>query len=230
MEYGSQEDWEKHFQYLLPFFKDNRYEKKDNKPLFMIFESDFKERNQLFKYFDKRCKDEGFDGLCLIETWEPDIKLSSWKSFERCPVTQYLYLRDPGFARYLYNRRTRYSIQRIIRGIWRRLAAKNVVKQPLIFNGDDFLNLEINELKNDKELLDKGVIHGAFFAWDNTPRHKRRGYIINSVSKKKFLEYMALLKNEEYVFFNAWNEWAEGMIMEPTEQNNYKYLEWIKCI
>ena len=39
---------------------------------------------------------------------------------------------------------------------------------------------------------------------------------------------MKLIKNQEYLFINAWNEWAEGMIMEPTEENKYKYLEWIK--
>ena len=31
--YGTQEDWDDHFQYLLPFFRDDRYEKIDNKPV-----------------------------------------------------------------------------------------------------------------------------------------------------------------------------------------------------
>ena len=43
--YGNKEDWEKHFQYLLPFFIDARYEKKDGKPLFMVFENEKKAKS-----------------------------------------------------------------------------------------------------------------------------------------------------------------------------------------
>ena len=39
--YGDEEEWEKHFQYLLPFFKDKRYQKYNNKPIFMVFICNF---------------------------------------------------------------------------------------------------------------------------------------------------------------------------------------------
>ena len=61
-----------------------------------------------------------------------------------------------------------------------------------------------------------------FFEWDNTPRHGYRGYIITSPKKKMFNKYMNLLKNDDFIFINAWNEWCEGMILEPTKQNRYK--------
>lgn len=35
--YGSREDWEQHFYYLLNFFKDERYIKEDGKPVFVIY-------------------------------------------------------------------------------------------------------------------------------------------------------------------------------------------------
>ena len=43
-----------------------------------------------------------------------------------------------------------------------------------------------------------------------------------------FMEYMDSIKDTDLLIINAWNEWCEGMILEPTEENKYKYLEWIK--
>ena len=94
-----------------------------------------------------------------------------------------------------------------------------------IYNGDKFIKTSIK-----KYFYDPKVIHGLFFEWDNTPRHGRRGYVINPISKECFDRYIDTLKNEEYLFINAWNEWAEGMILEGTKENNYKYLEWISEI
>ena len=92
-----------------------------------------------------------------------------------------------------------------------------------IYNGNKILNASINKM-----IKHKNVIHGLFFEWDNTPRHKNRGYIITPINKHNFEKYMNCIKDEEFLFINAWNEWAEGMILEGTKENGYKYLEWIK--
>ena len=39
-EYGQEEEWKEHFMYLLPFFKDERYIKKDGKPFFIFYRPD----------------------------------------------------------------------------------------------------------------------------------------------------------------------------------------------
>ena len=36
--YGDETSWREHFDYLLPFFQDERYIKIDNKPIFIIFD------------------------------------------------------------------------------------------------------------------------------------------------------------------------------------------------
>ena len=65
-DYGGKEDWEKHFQYLLPFFRDERYITVDGKPLFVIYKPDqIIDLYQMTIYWRKRAVEEGFPGLCL---------------------------------------------------------------------------------------------------------------------------------------------------------------------
>lgn len=79
------------------------------------------------------------------------------------------------------------------------------------------------------------MIPCAFTDWDNTPRHKERGYVYEGVTPEKFKKYFSqLVKNtKEYydtdmIFVFAWNEWAEGGYLEPDEKNGYAFLEAIR--
>lgn len=218
-EYGNEGDWERHFEYLLPFFKDARYEKFNNKPLFLIFDSSFKEKDRLLAFFDKRCKESGFDGICAIDT-RATLNDDSIERLCKNSTAQFIHLREPSSVQDYFLRT--HSFARLIhkvKNIPRKIGMKTVVK----YNGNQFFNLMCKRFKHRKK-----IIHGLFFEWDNTPRHTYNGYVIKPVDKEHFLKYATLLEKDEYVFLNAWNEWAEGMMVEPTKENGYEYLEWIK--
>ena len=218
--YGNEKAWENHFQYLLPFFKDKRYEKKNNKPLFMFFRPDFKEKNAIINYFDKRCIDEGFSGIYPIES----CYAISGKEYERFKSElnskSIVHYRQPWLGENLTWRDEQNTLvsrirQRITRYglcgfIWP-IGCSKCLKASMRYI-PDFDN----------------SIPGIFFEWDNTPRHGKRGYIIAPLRHNVFIKYMNYYKNSEYIFVNAWNEWCEGMVLEPTEKDGYKYLEWIK--
>jgi glycosyltransferase involved in cell wall biosynthesis len=69
-------------------------------------------------------------------------------------------------------------------------------------------------------------------SWDNTPRRLNDGqvYIGNpDVYKEWLIDIMEYTKSnfgidKQFVFINAWNEWAEGAHLEPDKKYGYAYL------
>lgn len=62
--YGKIDDWVKHFNYLLPFFKDNRYIKNDNKPFFVIYRPEIIGcLKEMVECWDRLAKKNGFKGI-----------------------------------------------------------------------------------------------------------------------------------------------------------------------
>ena len=228
--YGDESVWEEHFNYLLPFFKDERYEKKDNKPLFMIFNAKFQEKRELFNFFEKKCKENGFDGIYLIETYMEDCSNKAIQKYVDNTVsqTEMLYIREPSVALNLFYGK-RYTWQWLIRRIKQVIREKKAIrKTSLVMRYDGTKLFQLMSEKEKFSIQGKKIAHGLFFGWDNTPRHGSRGYIITCPEEQYVQEYYNIIKNDEYVFINAWNEWAEGMMLEPTEKDGYRNLELIK--
>ena len=76
--------------------------------------------------------------------------------------------------------------------------------------------------------------------WDNTPRKAwSKGWVLQ-MSDKEFTSWLTDIihwtkenhkSNEQYIYINAWNEWGEGAILEPTLRYGYKNLDIVKrCV
>ena len=77
----------------------------------------------------------------------------------------------------------------------------------------------------------QNIIPGAFVDWDNTARRGKEGTVYHGASPDKFEQYLTKqirrAKQEfqsEYLFINAWNEWAEGAYLEPDKRFEDRYL------
>lgn len=221
--YGTEKDWREHFEYLLPFFLDERYVKIDNKPMFIIYDGSFKEKEPMFKCFDAWCKEAGFDGLHLIEECF-NVENSALTQFEMnlSSVTKQVYYTEPLIGKSLYLRKSKLNLFK--EKVVNKLNQKGVIHYTKVYSGNDLLEMSMKKCSCDKDK----VIPGLFFEWDNTPRHGNRGFVISGISKDMFKRYMNFYKDSSCIIINAWNEWCEGMMLEPTEENGYKYLEWIK--
>ncbi len=79
------------------------------------------------------------------------------------------------------------------------------------------------------------IFNCVYMMWDNSPRRKEDGAIILLDSKVEYFEEFLIestkdtIENfapeERFLFINAWNEWGEGVHLEPCKKFGYTYLE-----
>lgn len=71
-------------------------------------------------------------------------------------------------------------------------------------------------------------------SWDNTARRKKSSNMFFDASPSEYEKWMIGLidytkrfneKDNQIVFVNAWNEWAEGTHLEPDTKYGHGYLE-----
>lgn len=225
--YGNKDDWNKHFEYCLPFFQDSRYEKIDNKPVLMLFNSSFPEKKNIISFFNSKCIENGFSGIYVIETYQPktldyEKEILTFKENLSLPSAR-IFFREPTNCNLIYLYKIKHTYKYIYLLFLNLLSWLGCNKNIPIYDGDILYDIMINYKSFSPE-----YIRGMFFSWDNTPRHKYNGYVITKPSKEKVFQYLDYIKKNDYIFINAWNEWAEGMILEPTASEGYENLEWIK--
>lgn len=79
---------------------------------------------------------------------------------------------------------------------------------------------------------------GFFVGWDNTARKSSGAIVIHRGEPKNVARHFARVvesiatkdPEERIVFVNAWNEWAEGMFMEPDRRYGLGTLETFKRV
>lgn len=80
------------------------------------------------------------------------------------------------------------------------------------------------------------IFPGITPSWDNSARRAKDAYIFINSSPEKYGEWLNhIVKNfkpfsaqENFLFINAWNEWAEGNHLEPCRKWGRGYLEQTK--
>lgn len=224
-EYGGVDDWEAHFQYLLSFFHDDKYIKKNGAPMMVLYRTkNIPDCDNMISYWDKRCKDEGFKGIFVVEElncFQNNVMCERSKAFlEFEPL--YTMTFGSSLLDNIY-----FSIMSKIFN-WKNNSSNQIYSY-------DRLWKNILRRKHKKERK-KICFLGAFVDWDNTARKGKFGRIVLGVTPQKFEKYMsrqykkAFNLQSEYIFINAWNEWGEGTYLEPDKKVEYGYLEIVKKI
>lgn len=214
----NKEGWEVHFQYLLPFFKDKRYIKVNNKPLFLLYKPHLiKNGDALRECWNLLAKENGFSGIY----WGMQHDSAFQHIDEMAPFDIAVEFEPYYTVNQMPNHGKQSFLQR---------AVKKIRRMPTIYNYDEIWKLIINRQPNQQ-----CAAPGAFTSWDNTPRRGRKALIFWKAAPEKFEKYLTEKiiavqnsYNSEFIFINAWNEWAEGAHLEASESDGYGYLEALK--
>ena len=227
-EYGGEEEWREHFLYNLRFFKDDRYIKVDNKPVFMIYRTfDIKCFPEMKEKWEEWAREEGFDGVFWVGG-----KTAGEEENRKELFNGYYYF-EPGYTlkhglsvseTLLYNAGTlmRTAGNRFLKltGSDKRILERRI---PVKWIYDSILSRDYR----------RNEYPGIITEWDNTPRRKHKGLIYTGTSPDKFRETLEKLEEklpdkDGFVFLNAWNEWGEGAMIEPTAEKGDGYLRALR--
>ena len=240
----SVEDYIKHFDYVLPAFKDKRYICVDGKPLFLIFRPlDVPSVKEFIDLWQQKAKDNGLKGIHFVGI-SPSIDVDNQKTIDvlrRKVKSQgdvlYPKLFDSGFD--AVNSRGVFRAELLARSLF------NIVKRyvlRVLFNHFVLAKMpqrEINKFLYDEYDKLENVYPTLLPNWDRSARSgkKARIYVDSTpkVFKEQLITALDLLKDKNFehkiLFLQSWNEWAEGNYVEPDLKYGRGFLDVIKdCI
>jgi hypothetical protein len=231
------EDDIRHIEHLIPVFKDHRYIRVDDKPVFIVYRPwlmpDIYETVATWR---RVAKEHGLDlYLChmvfgygndwdkLLPCFDAAIdfepfgirhgKSTLFKDIKSMNVDFRMLSLVERFRKLFFNQYPeRYKL--------------NIKSYESIFS--DYLPLNKIPFK---------MFPGLCPGWDNTPRRGNSpSLILHGANPDKFEDWLAKIiedftpysKDENFIFINAWNEWAEGNHLEPCSKYGLDYLKAIK--
>lgn len=207
--YGGYDEWKAHFEYLKPFFLDERYIKLNEMPVFLFYMPDeIFQLAEMIECWNDLCKECGIKKIYAI-----GINIA-----QKADGLDAILLQGPkGFA------------EPRIAG---KIAEINWDKGVKTYDYDELWKnaAEVERVEGVKTYI------GGVVDYDDTPRRGKLGTCITGVSPEKFEKslFAIAVKNirlgNEFLFINAWNEWGEGNYLEPDKKYGYQYLEAVKNV
>ena len=208
------DDDEKFAKDILPFFKDERYIRINNKPLFVVYRPKLFSQERFCKFIDNiksECKKNGIDDLFILISNSFDFEENP-KEWNADAIVEF----PPNF-----------------------IHAKTIYKQ--LINNSKVTIYDFADFAKQKQYMRKikyKTFKCVFPGWDNTARKAYSGAScflgctpdVYQTWLEDCINYTKLnhKPDERFVFINAWNEWAEGAHLEPDRYYGYSYLNATK--
>ena len=237
MEY-SREDYVRHFNYLLPAFRNPRYIKVDGKPLFAVWAPrNIPDGKEFIDLWQKMAQENGLKGIHFVGQTDNTGKALSGKKANYYSADMakdyYKSVLDLGFDAVMsqgYRRAVALAQGR----------AKMTLKL-LSFNSfmPTYSKIDYGRLMENYYVEEdrwENVYPTLLPQWDRTPRAGSKTEIVTGTSPEKFQHYteqaIQIIANKQpehqILFLKSWNEWGEGNYVEPDQKFGHGWLQAIR--
>lgn len=226
----SDKDYKRHAEFLIPYFLDKRYIKVDDRPVFIIYkDKELPNPVKFSKIFKEVANHHGLDlYLCRFERQfgtreERPNELGFDAGIEFQPLSRTFY-------KYKKIKKKNHLGKNIINYINKK--SVNIINNNIIINYRDYIMYDSIQ-ERPSYLCYPCVSPG----WDNSVRRINSSATIFIDSnpryfgqwiKNKVDSFTIPTVNENFLFINAWNEWAEGNHLEPDQKYGHDYLLSLK--
>ena len=237
MEY-SKEDYVRHFNYVLPAFRDPRYITVDGKPLFAVWAPHHIPDARVFiDLWQQLARENGLPGIHFVGHTDNAGKglpgqAADYYSADKAKE-YYQAVLDLGFDAVMSSgyRRAVALLQGKTRMMWRMLSGKTFAPT---YSKMDYSRLMANYYV--PEDAGENIYPTLLPQWDRTPRAGKNSEIVVDSTPDRFQETVEtaieLIRQKEpehqLLFLKAWNEWGEGDYVEPDLKFGHGYIQAIR--
>lgn len=223
----SEEDDRNHIKFLINnFFIDPRYIRINNKPVFAVYRSTrFPNFSKTCKIWQEEAKKKGLElYICRFESFREVGDEYIEDGIDACiefqPHNAVKELSKP-----------RFLLRNIINRVTKKILGINMF--PQLISYDKYINSQILNFTTNYKRYPCVTPN-----WDNSPRKPNNYWAFSNSTPSKFKRWLDFVYSkfipyspeENLIFINAWNEWAEGNHLEPDKRWGKSYLEAIKEI
>lgn len=223
----------KHIKWLAKAFCDSRYIRINKKPIFLVYNAySIPNLKDVIKTWRESIKNFGIDEIyiCSVKSYHNNLNdeelinlgFDALVDFIPTPAT----LTDRKISSV-----PRYFVSRVVNKILNTIGIKTGIFLPSItsvFSYKKIANKMMNRPENNFRTYQCLIPH-----WDNSARRKQYSMVIQNDNANIYRKWLSKsienIKNqsedEQVIFINAWNEWAEGCHLEPDLRNGKKFLE-----
>lgn len=237
--YPGKADEEAHFRWAQRAFEDPRYTKVDGKPVFVVFApSDLPSTTAFIEHWRELAHAAGYPGLYFVGIWdgyEPlgeryhAANLAPFDAVTLLGPHDFLVKHEATARPSVLSERLKALVPEPLKALRRQVTTSaQTAVGPRRVPYREVIAQSYKDMPPGERYL-PAVLAG----WDNTPRSTRRGLVYEGFTPELFAEQLELAVSkveshpaqQRIVFLKAWNEWAEGNIVEPCAVHGHGMIE-----